>query len=336
MAWPFKKKEQASTYTAQVLDAAVQAASGVGASEPIAAMVACSNLYGAKLVQCKVVGSLDITKRHLIDIGRDLVKYGHSRLVIVGDSGGHKLVRPIRADKLSKGGWQVTLREGFVDRNIKILDAEIINFVFNPDTEYPWRGKPLWQSTTALLAINIDRVMSDEASSASGKFIWVNGAIFPDEDVRRKEMIKLKNVFDFTGPNRGKFKGILNPAPQSKEQPDKTVRIGPDWPDALEKTRAQLFKEICASCNVPPELILGGAAGTIREGNRQFVTTLQTVCDLLGLVLSDGLNEKIEISAKPLLKVDLVSRARSVGSLTNAGVPVTRALELCGFESENK
>ena len=335
MAWPFKRKEQASTYTEQVLDAAVQQAVGVGNKEPIAAMVACSNLYGAKLVQCKVDGSVLIDKRHLIDIGRDLVKYGHSRLVIVGSSNDYKLVRPVRADKLSKGGWQVTLREGFADRNIKILDAEIINFVYNPDPEYPWRGKSLWQSSTAKLAQNLDRVMSDEASGASGKFVWVNGAIFADEVVRRKEMLKLKNVFDFTGPNRGKFKGILNPAPQSKEQPDKTVRIGPDWPESLERTRAQLFREICASCNVTPELILGGAAGTIREGNRQFVTTLQSVCDLLGIVLSDGLNEKIEISAKPLLKVDLVSRARSVGSLTNAGVPVARALELCGFESES-
>ena len=333
---PFKKKEQANTYTEQVLDSAVQQAIGVGIKEPIAAMTACSNLYGAKLVQCNVVGPPVITKQHLLNIGRDIVMLGHSRLVIVGSSGGHKLVRPIRADKLSKGGWQITLREGFADRTIKILDAEIINFVYNPDPEYPWRGKPLWQSTTALLAINIDRVMSDEASSASGKFLWINGAIFPDEDVRRKEMIKLKNVFDFTGKNRGKFKGILNPAPQSKEQPDKTVRIGPDWPDALEKTRAQLFKEICASCNVPPELILGGAAGTIREGNRQFVTTLQSVCDLLSQTLTDGLNEKIELSAKPLLKVDLVSRARSVGSLTNAGVPVADALQMCGFENESR
>ena len=331
--WPFKKKEAStSTYTEQVLDQAVQEASGSGVKEPIAAMVACANLYGAKLVQCKVVGSVLINKLHLLDIGRDVVKYGHSRLVIVGGNP-YQLVRPIRADKLSKGGWQVTLREGFIDRNIKILDDEIINFVYNPDFYYPWRGKPLWKSATARLATNIDRVMSDEAGGASGKFIWINGAIFPDEDARRKEMVKLRNVFDFTGRNRGRFKGILNPAPQSKEQPQKTVRIGPDWPDALEKTRAQLFKEICASCNVPPELILGGAAGTIREGNRQFGMVMQTVCDLLAMVLSDGLGVHVELSARPLLKVDLVSRARSVGSLTKAGVPVADALQMCGFEN---
>ena len=332
--WPFKKKEESSTYTEQVTDAAMAEASGVGVSEPIAAMTSCGNLYGTRLSQCTYKGPPVISKQHLLNIGRDVVMLGHSRLVIVGDSGGHKLVRPIRADKLSKGGWQVTLREGFTDKTYGILDAEIINFVFNQDPFYPWRGKPLWRSSTARLATNIDRVMSDEASGASGKFIWVNGAIFPDETVRRKEMIKLKHIFDFTGANRGKFKGILNPAPQSKEQPDKTVRIGPDWPDALEKTRAQLFKEICASCNVPPALLLTSPAGSTREGNRQFGIVMQSVCDLLSQTLTDGLNELVELSAKPLLKIDLVSRARSVGSLTNAGVPVSDALQMCGFENE--
>lgn len=56
MAWPFKKKEESSTYTEQVLDVAVQAASGVGASEPIAAMISCSNLYGTRLSQCAYTG----------------------------------------------------------------------------------------------------------------------------------------------------------------------------------------------------------------------------------------------------------------------------------------
>lgn len=277
-----------------------------------------------------------ISKQHLLNIGRDLVMLGHARLVIVGSSNDYKLVRPISANKLSKGGWQITLREGFTDRNIKILDDEIINLIFNQDPFYPWRGKPLWQSSTSRLAINLDRVMGDEAAAAAGKFIWINGARFPDEVAKRKEMPKLKAIFDFTGPNRGKFKGILNPAPQQQEQTNEIVRVGPDWSDALEKTRAQLFKEICASCNVPPALLLTSPAGSTREGNRQFGIVMQSVCDLLSQTLTVGLNELVELSAKPLFKIDLVSRARSVGSLTNAGVPVARALELCGFESESK
>ena len=44
--WPFKKKEESSTYTEQVTDAAMAEASGVGVSEPIAAMTSCGNLYG--------------------------------------------------------------------------------------------------------------------------------------------------------------------------------------------------------------------------------------------------------------------------------------------------
>ena len=328
--WPFKQK-QTSTFTDQVVAQGVQQATAVANEHP-AAMPACANLHGTRLVQCTYEGPPVISKEHLLNIGRDVVMLGHARLVIVGDSNDYKLIRPIHADKLSKGGWQVTIREGFADRNLKILDAEIINFVFNQDPFYPWRGKPLWQSSTSRLAINLDKVMSDEASSAAGKFIWINGAMAVDEDARRKEMIKLKYIFDFTGANRGKFKGILNPSPRTKEQPDKTVRIGPDWSDALEKTRAQLFNEICAACNVPPQLVLGGAGATIREGNRQFGIVMQTICDLLSQVFTDGLNEKIELTAKPLHKIDLVSRARSVGSLVTAGVPVNTALEMCGFD----
>ena len=334
--WPFKKKEESSTYTEQVLDSTVQEAVGVGNKEPIAAMTSCSNLYGTRLVQCAYSGPPVISKQHLLNIGRDVVMLGHSRLVIVGDSGGHKLVRPIRADKLSKGGWQVTLREGYTDKTYGILDDEIINFVFNPDPFYPWRGKPLWQSSTARLAVGIDRVMGDEANAAAGKFLWIDFVPFGDEDARRKFARGLRDLFGFVGKNRGKFTPIVNPAPHGKTQANDIIRVGPDWPDALEKTRAQLFKEICASCNVPPALLLTSPAGSTREGNRQFGIVLQSVCDLLSQTLTVGLNELVELSAKPLLKIDLVSRARSVGSLTNAGVPVARALELCGFESESK
>ena len=331
--WPFKRK--ANTYTEQVLNTAVQEATTTGSSEPIAAMTACVNLYGSRLPQCRVNGSDAITKRHLLDIGRDTVKYGHSRLLITSSPGGYKLVRPIRADKLSKGGWQITLRDGFSDKTLRVLDGEIVNFVFNPDPEYPWRGIPLWKSATARLAVGIDRVMGDEANAGAGKFLWIDYAPYGDEDARKKFARGLQALFGFVGKNRGKFTPLLNPAPHGKTQGNDIIRIGPDWPDSLEKTRAQLFKEICASCNVPPELILGGAAGTIREGNRQFVTTLQSVCDLLGMTLSESLEQPITISAQPLLKVDLVSRSRSrsVGSLTNAGVPVNQALEMCGFEN---
>ena len=331
--WPFKRKASSTgTYTEQVLDSVYQATLEQPANGMVAAMAGIANLYGVKLAECTYDGPPQITTRHLLDIGRDIPRLGCSHLVIVPEGNSYKLVRPIRADKISGAGWQVTLREGFKDRTLKLLDREIINFVFNPDPEYPWRGRPLWDSVTANLSMNLDRVMSDEARAAAGKFIWVNSGPFQDEDREKKLAATIQRIFNFTGANRGKFRVLRNVNPHGKEQSNQIVRIGPDWPDSLERTRAQLAREICAACNVQPEAIFGGAAGTVREGNRQFAQVMQGLCDLLSDVLSEGLGAPVTLNADTIYKTDLISRSRALGSMTNAKVPLDEAMRLCGFK----
>ena len=328
--WPFKRKASSTgTYTEQVLDSVSEAALEQPANGMVAAMAGIANLYGSKLAQCKYEGPPQVTTRHLIDIGRDIPRFGCSRLLIQPDS---SLIRPIRADKL-RGGWQVTVRQDFLDRTFKVLDSEVINFVFNADPEYPWRGRALWDSVTANLSMNLDRVMSDEARGAAGKFIWVNSGPFQDEDREKKLAATIQRIFNFTGSNRGKFRVLRNVNSHGKEQSNQIVRIGPDWPDSLERTRAQLAREICAACNVQPEAIFGGAAGTVREGNRQFAQVMQGLCDLLADVLSEGLGTPVTLNADTIFKTDLISRSRALGSMTKAGVKLEDAMEICGFNN---
>ena len=330
---PFKKKS--SNYTDAIVDADVQAASNPATNKLVAAQRGCMNVYGDKLAQCTYTGPQQITKKHLLDIGRDIPRYGHSRLVIIPDGGSYKLVRPIRADKVSGAGWQVTLREGFKDRTLKLLDAEVINFVFNPSEQYPWRGVPLWESATARLATELDLVMGDEAAGPAGKFIWIN---FPhgDVDARKKARKQMAESFRFTSDKfRGKFTALLNQAPLAdRTQSNEVVRIGPDWPTSLEQTRKQLAREICVACNVAPEMLFGGAAGTVRESNRQFVSVMQSVCDVLADVLTNSLNQQVTLNADVIFKADLIARSRAFGSLVTGGLDKDQALAICGLKDD--
>ena len=333
--WPFKSKQSSdSSYTDQVIENGVLQASQPATSKLVAAQRGVMNVYGDKLAQCSYTGPQQITKKHLLEIGRDIPRYGCSRLVIVPEGNSFKLVRPIRADKLTREGWQVTLREGFKDRTLNLLDSEVINFVFNSDPEYPWRGVPLWESVTSYLAAEIDRVMADESKAGAGKFLWINGSPYADAEAMVKIKKRFSAAFSSLVKSRGELKVLFNPTGggQHMEQPNTTVRIGPDWPDSIERTRAQLAREICASCNVAPEMLFGGPAGTVRESNRQFVQVMQSVCDVLADTLAESLNQSVMLNADTIYKTDLISRSRALGSMVKAGISLEEAKRIAGLE----
>lgn len=328
--WPFKRK--ANTYTEQVLNTAVQEASGsaIGRNDLVAAVVASSNFWANKFSQVSYEGPPEITLSHRMRIARDYVELGHTRFYLNGQG---QYIPIISATKI-KRGWSITIPDDEQTKSLTVLDAEVLNIVFRPNRVRPYEGMPLGRSGTGRLARGLDSFMGDEANGPAGKFLWINHAPYGDEDARRKIRRGFASMFSFAAASkfRGKFSPILNPAPSGKEQQTTITRIGPDWPESLEKTRAQLYKEIASQCGVPVELLIGGSAASIREGNRIFALTAQGICDLISFHLTEFTGQKVILDASPLFKLDLISRSRAVGSLTNAGVSVSDALAYAGFE----
>ena len=330
--WPFKRKESSTDYSSHVLDATMSEASGVGAGRDfVAAVVACSNFWANKFLQINYEGPPEITISHRMRMARDYVELGHSRFYL--DEKGN-YIPIISATKIQKG-WMITIPDDHQTRSLSVLDAEVLNIVFRPNRARPHEGVPLGKSSTGRLSQGLDNFMADESCGPSGKFLWINHLTHADEDFRRKVRRGFTQMFSFASANkaRGKFSVLLNPAPSGKDQQTEISRIGPHWEDSLEKTRAQLYKEIASQRGVPVELLIGGSAASSREGNRIFALTAQGICDFISFHLTEFTGKKVKLDARSLFKLDLISRSRAVGSLTKSGMPLDRALEICGFET---
>ena len=99
-----------------------------------------------------------------------------------------------------------------------------------------------------------------------------------------------------------------------------------------------LLGAVMTACGVPALLLstsLGGAAW--RDAWRSFLASAVTpVGDLLARAASEALGVELTVSvaAAHRTPADAVSQARAVGSLTNAGVDLERALRLAGLHED--
>jgi len=112
------------------------------------------------------------------------------------------------------------------------------------------------------------------------------------------------------------------------------VDLTPDLQKAdLNSFTSDLHHRLLAGCGVPPALVTGnGNAGAMREGYRLFA--LQTILPLARQCLPE-LTRKIgvqNVSIDQMMSADVAGRARAVGVLTGAGVPLDKAMKLVGWE----
>ena len=321
-----KKKSAPGDHSAQVLDAAMSIASGNETSLELPdGVVASSNFVANKFLQVDITGPKQITQAVLMRIGRDYIEKGFSRWHLAND-----ILLPIISATKIKNGWSITIPNDDTSTSLNVLDEQVLNVVFRQDHNFPWRGVPPWKASGVALAQRLDGVMSDEAGGDSGQLMVAPlYAAKSDEDAVKKELTLKKSVFNFRGKERGKLKVLHN---SSGSDVPELLRLGPAWPDSLERTRAQLFKECAACCGIPVECLIGGAAGSIREGHRSWAITAQGILNLIAGNMADFFGEAVELDASPLFKLDLISRSRAAGSLSNAGVSTDEALRLTGFK----
>ena len=111
-------------------------------------------------------------------------------------------------------------------------------------------------------------------------------------------------------------------------------RLGPVIPEGNVKAYQAIEQTVLAVAGVPIEIVSGDAQGTAaREGWRRFLFgTLHPMGRYLITAMADlGDGYTVQLDFQNLQASDVVGRARSVGTLVQAGVDLDEALEHAGF-----
>ena len=91
-----------------------------------------------------------------------------------------------------------------------------------------------------------------------------------------------------------------------------------------------------AATGTPLELVEKSEGGGARESYRRFLfSSLAPVARLVGAELADKLGvDGLNLNFDALMAGDIQSRARSLASMTNAGMPLDRAALLAGLSPD--
>ena len=198
------------------------------------------------------------------------------------------------------------------------------------DPAQPWKGR----SPFALMGLSPTLLAEIEAAISgampmAGKGLLPMSANIPEEQqskvlsgLRTGSLATVMSKQDFghqTGGDRSELRRVeLTPDLQKMD---------------LNPATDSLHHRILSACGIPPALVTGqGNAGAMREAYRLFA--LQTV-EPLGRQIMPELASKLNVASLSLdamMSADTAGRARSVGALVNAGVPVQTAMELVGWK----
>ena len=344
----FERRE--APFTDTVTAALLAEASGTSTSTATAtaALEACAALYAAGFAAARVeappmiVPALTASFRALL--ARNLIRRGADLHLIEVDGGMVKLC-PVATWDVRGGddpaSWYVRadLYGPSATRAVVRPHAGFVHTRYAVDPARPWRGVgPLqWASATGKLAGRLEAGLADEASAGAALLLPVpqDGGDGSDEDDPLKQLksdiAKAKGkpvLVETTAAAWGTGQGA---APRRDWQP---ARLGPDWPDVLNKTRRETAEAVAGACNVPAVLLDPRAEGTSqREGLRRFAHIgLEPLARLAEAELSEKLAGPVSFDFRPLYASDLAGKARALGIMVKAGMDLDEALMKTGFE----
>ena len=276
-------------------------------------------------------------------VGRDLVRRGQSLHVIRVGADGRVRLAPA-ADWHFEGGtddpdsWICRATTygptASITRTLPSSGVVFVTWAVTAGTPYAGTGPLSWASTTARLAAQSERSISDEVSGPVAQILPVpsDGGDGGGDD----PLAQLK--LDITG---AKGRAVLTEttaagwgegrqaAPQSDWKPQ---RLGPAPTEAQARIARDSFERVLAACGYPPSLAIDSDGTSQREGLRRW--HLSTVVPL-ARILEDELSRKLETEVRlkfDSYPLDMVSRAQVVSKLVQAGVALDTATMAVGLD----
>ena len=294
---------------------------------------------GRRFAAARVTGNATasaITPELLGHIGGSLIRHGESLFWIRVRSGQLQLLPiasyDVRGD-YDRETWRylIELQGPSTTTRVTAHETDVLHPKFSIDAARPWSGiGPLQRASIAgRLSAEVSAALADESSLPTGAVLPMptRGDGVPElkADLKRlKGRVAFVEAHDSTG------------YADSRKAPGAgwdLKRIGADPPVALVKLADQAFREVVAACGVNPSLFMDADGTGLREAYRQAVHSVVTPLGVLvAAELTEKLGSNIQLDFSRVMSADIQGRARSLRSLTEAGVALPRALELAGFE----
>ncbi|RGP39235.1 hypothetical protein D1012_03790 [Pseudotabrizicola alkalilacus] len=271
-----------------------------------------------------------LTAAHLAAIGLDLCLRGQSCFHIRVEGSDLSLHRVAYWDQFAGGRFHLHIAHPHQTETIRALAGEVLMLTINSPANAPWQGRPPFQ-----MMGGSPRLMADIERAVAGAVDWVGRGVLPFPDAVPEEqqnaairglkgggmLATIRSKADFatsTGSNRA--------------SEFRRVELTPDLEQAdLNPTVDQLHNRLLAAAGIPPALLTpSGNAGAMREAYRLFC--LQTVEPLARTLLPELSKIGVmSLSTRSMLSADVAGRARAVGTLVGAGVPLDQAMQLVGW-----
>ena len=352
--WPFGRSqpvEHRQSYTDAVVNALLASAGGGNVLPTTLAVVeTAAGLWARGMASADVTpdGSLALAgvgPDVLAGVGRDLCRRGESVYMIDVNEHGVRLL-PASSWSISGGvspeTWSYALEFPLPSgRFLKTSrpSAAVCHFKYAVQKDAPWKGVPplAFAALTGRLAASLEDMMANEAGGPQGSIFSIPEATNPtkgSDDVDPMAPAR-------TGIAAARGAPILLETPaggygdrgQAPLRDWDAKRYGANWPDAVSAARPDIANTIYAALGVPLALVSLPSDGTgQRVGWSRFVVSTMGP---LGRLVAHELRQKLDplaaLDFADLNAADVVSRARAIGSLQKAGVPVEEARRVVGL-----
>ena len=334
-AEPTALETRSGAYEDALIQAIVSAAAGgaepsgrTATAEIAASMFA--KAFASAAVSPENTATAALSPSVLAAIGRALVNPGEAVFVLDVVGGQARALQAATWD--IQGGpdprswtYDVELPGPSVSVQRSVSAEQVIHVRYAAAPGQPWKGVgPLvLAGDTMAAAANMDGRLRQEASARSGYVLPVPKV----DDKLQSDLDALKGKTVLVESTAGGWAAGSSGAPRS----DWAVqRLGMNPPPALAPLRSAVNASVLAACGIAPSLFEGEGAAS-REAHRQFGVAIQAVGRVVTAELRAKVDDALALDFAALATSDLSGRARALGTLVTAGVPLAVAAAIAGL-----
>lgn len=271
-----------------------------------------------------------VTADVLASVGLDLCLRGEAVFHIKLDRGDLALDRVAYWDQFDNGRWHLHIPRVNTTETVKALSGEVLHLKINSPAEQPWRGR-----SPFLLMGGSPRLMAEIEGAISAATEWLGKGVlpFPDTVPEEQQNAALRGLK--AGGTLAAIKSKADHAVntgQPRGNEFRRVELGPDLRQAdLNPAVDGLHNRVLSAAGIPPALLTdSGNAGSMREAYR--LLTLTTIAPMARQLLPELAKVGVtKLGTTSMMSADVAGRARAVGVLTGAGVPLEKAMRLAGW-----
>ena len=225
--------------------------------------------------------------------------------------------------------YQVELQGPSEDQSLIRLSGDVVHARVNADPRKPWQGySPLaLAGVSARLLANVELRLSEEANARVGYLLnYPDGTSDATIGGIRGDVGTMRGGVMLAETGGAGFRAGL---PGGNPSDWRKTRLGAEIPATSLQAHTEAVRDILGAMRVPAVLLLGGDGASYREGYRQFLTMgVNPMAAVVAEELSRKLGVSVEFNFRRLAAADIASRARAMGVMVTAGLPVDVAQAL--------